>query len=68
MDNYQKTVGPIPNAKTAGAKAEEVWLELYGDEVKDEKPYIVSYDARNLIWMVEGYMPSLPIRYAGGTA
>lgn len=47
-------LGPIDSAKYAKEKAEAVWLELYGDEVKDKKPYTIFFDDSNEVWLVEG--------------
>lgn len=60
-----KVLGPTVSAKEAKEKAEAVWIEIYGEEVKKEKPYRVSYDENTMTWLVQGYLPSYMI---GGTA
>lgn len=47
-------VGPIENAKTAKKVAEDVWLQIYGETAKDQKPYEVYYDEENSVWCVCG--------------
>ncbi len=50
----EEILGPIDDAKNAEEKAETVWLELYGDEVKNKKPYTIFFDDSNEVWLVEG--------------
>ena len=52
-----KLLGPVTSAKEAKEKAEAVWLEVYGDEVKKEKPYSVAYDENTGTWLVQGHLP-----------
>lgn len=55
--NYFSTnskVCKITNANTAMIEAENLWVEMYGNEVKKNKPYSVSYDSNAKIWLVEG--------------
>lgn len=49
-----KVLGSTYDAKDAKKKAELVWIELYGDNVKKEKPYKVFYDTNNNAWLVMG--------------
>ena len=67
LDNFpsSKTLGPILNAEDAIKKAEKIWVEVYGLQVKREKPYQVFFDAKNEIWLVTG---SLRFYSAGGVA
>jgi len=37
--------------------AENVWIRVYGEEVKDEKPYEVKYDSVCRVWIVRGSLP-----------
>ena len=53
----EKVLGPVTSAKEAKEKAEAVWLEVYGDEVKKEKPYSVAYDENTGTWLVQGHLP-----------
>ena len=59
----EKVVGFVDNKKIAKEKAELLWLEIYGDSIKDKKPYVVSFDETNQVWLVQG---SLPKNYDGG--
>lgn len=52
-----KIVGTVQDVETAKEKAESIWIELYGDEVKEKKPYIVSFDELNEVWLVQGSLP-----------
>lgn len=66
IENFSsdKILGEIDNEKIAKEKAESVWIELYGDQIKREKkPYIVSFDPNNQVWLVTG---SLPKNMLGG--
>ena len=52
-----RRVGAISGVKDAAGKAEAVWLEIYGEAVEDEKPYVVSRDSENGVWFVTGSLP-----------
>lgn len=58
-------LGPIGNAEIAKKKAEKVWVEIYGEKVKNEEPYNVAFDEENQVWLVFG---SLPKRDGNGYA
>jgi len=60
-----KTVEKIDNAAVAKVQAEKVWILTYGEDVKEEKPYKVSYDSTSKVWLVTG---SLPMFSLGGVA
>jgi hypothetical protein len=61
-----KILGPIDTAEIAKENAEEVWNEMYGEEnIKNEKPYRVSFDEKSETWMVNGSLPPL---HLGGVA
>lgn len=53
----KKTLGETNDAKTAKKKAEEVWIELYGEKIKSSKPYKTLYDKTNEVWLVQGSLP-----------
>ncbi|MEL7570680.1 MAG: NTF2 fold immunity protein [Eubacteriaceae bacterium] len=68
LDNYpsDKSVKEIDNADEAKIQAEKLWIEIFEKkEIKWEKPYNVSYDPSNKVWLVYG---SLPKNYLGGVA
>ena len=50
----ERTLGYIGNAEVAMKKAEELWVELYGEIERERKPYIVAHDKKNGVWMVQG--------------
>lgn len=56
IENFssEENLGNISNAEDAVIKAENVWLKIYGEHVKREKPYQVFYDAENEVWLIQG--------------
>lgn len=72
LSDYQSFINNFPSDKTvdmihdvtdAKIQAEKVWVEYYSESVKGEKPYTVSYDSANKVWLVTG---TLPTDYMGG--
>ncbi|MCW3096328.1 MAG: uncharacterized protein JWL77_1946 [Chthonomonadaceae bacterium] len=62
--NYQPKDGFVPDAATAIAIAQAVWIPIYGrKQIEHEKPFKASL--HNGIWWVEG---SLPKGMHGGVA
>ena len=55
--------GFVPSEETAIKIAEAVWLPIYGDSLKDERPFHAKVVGE--IWHVEG---SLPEGWLGGVA
>jgi hypothetical protein len=49
--------GFVPNAETAAEIAEAIWLPIYGEAIKDERPYKVSL-VSDRIWLVRGILES----------
>ncbi len=48
-------LGRTSTARDARRKAEEIWVALYGEDIKwDYKPYIIWYDVSYEVWFVEG--------------
>lgn len=48
-----KVLGPVENERMAKEKAEEVWIEIYGEDVmKNKKPYSVAFDSESQTWYV----------------
>ena len=62
---FEENVGNVIDAKDVIKKAENVWISLYGESVKKEKPYQVFYDKKNGVWLVRG---SLRSNIKGGVA
>ena len=55
---YDKFVieGTIEDESQAKKIAENIWLELYGDSIKKQKPYVVLRDNKKSAWLVHGTM------------
>ena len=60
-----QNVGTITDEADALAKAEALWVSLYGAIVLKEKPYVVQTDPHTHTYLVKG---SLPQGSAGGIA
>ena len=54
----EENVGNIIDAKDAIKKAEKIWIKIYGESIKKEKPYQVFYDEDNGIWLIQGTLRS----------
>lgn len=52
-----KILGPVDSEEVAKEKAQEVWLELYGESVEEKKPYTVFFDESSETWLVKGSLP-----------
>ncbi len=53
-----RTVGPVGDAAEARERAEEVWDEVYGDDVVRENTSCrVYFDSTAGLWMVTGRLP-----------
>lgn len=50
-------MGIIKDDKDAKPKAEEIWIEVYGNKIKDKKPFIVYYDRDTECYLVTGSVP-----------
>ena len=50
-------LGPIDNERMAKEAAEGIWLKIYGNSVKKQKPYRVFFDEANDVWLITGSMP-----------
>lgn len=59
IDNFpsEEILGGVTDSEDIKRKAEELWIELYGENVKSKKPYHVFFDPENEIWMVHGSLP-----------
>lgn len=74
IDDYQeeiqifhcdKTTEPVKNEFDAEKIAEEIWLDYSGQEILQEKPFVVFYDKANNAWLVQS---TLPEDLLGGSA
>lgn len=59
----ERVIDKIENSKDAIKEAEKVWNEIYGDKIKELKPYEVLYDTKNQVWLVKG---TIKENYIGG--
>jgi len=50
----EEILGSISDEKDLLEKVEVILIENYGERIKNEKPYRVSYDKVNGIWLVQG--------------
>ena len=62
---YGENVGIVKDSNDAKNKAEEIWIKLYGESVKKEKPYQVFYDKQNDVWLIKGIQKA---KVKGGVA
>ncbi len=53
----EEILGATMDGKTAKEKAEALLLEIYGKSVKSKRPYGVSFDEKNRVWLVQGSLP-----------
>ena len=58
-------LGETETAEDAKEKAEDVWIERYGKDVKSQRPYAVYFDEQSEVWLVTG---RLHFWADGGTA
>ena len=67
IDNFssEDNLGKISNSKDLIEKVEAIWIEKYGEQIKNQKPYHVFYDEENGIWLVQG---TLRFNMTGGVA
>ena len=52
-----ENIGEINDINTLMKKIEKIWIKVYGDEIKKEKPYKVFYDKKNDVWLIHGTLP-----------
>ena len=62
-EKFPDALGFIDSEKTAKEKSEIVWKEIYGESIMERKPYEVSFDDKNQVWLVQG---TLPKNWLGG--
>ena len=61
-----RNVGAITDTGDLLKKTEKVWTDIFGESVRNEKPYQIAWDEGSGVWMVSGTLHS---RFAlGGTA
>ncbi len=62
-----QNVGKILDEKDVLKKAESVWVSMFGESVKRERPYSVFYDNQNDVWLVMSLAPT-NMNQKGGSA
>ncbi len=62
--NNMQSIDYVPNEETAIRIAEAIWYPIYGENIYNQKPYVVSLIDNN-IWVVNG---TLPEKMRGGVA
>ena len=74
LNNYQyyienfssnENIGNTSDLREVLLNVEKLWIEMYGESVKNERPYKVFYDSINDVWLVQG---SLKSNSMGGVA
>ncbi|MBQ1252589.1 MAG: hypothetical protein IIY02_06705, partial [Firmicutes bacterium] len=60
IDNFpaQDELGDIIDTEDLLKKVETIWIKIYGEGIKSQKPYQVFYDEKNSIWLVHGTLQS----------
>lgn len=58
-------ISDTENRRTMVLEAEKLWIEIYGEDTVEERPYRVLYDEKYGAFMIHG---TLPLFYGGGTA
>lgn len=60
IDNFpsEENLGFISDANDLLKKVEAIWVEKYGERIKNEKPYQVFFDEKTGTWLVQGTLQS----------
>lgn len=57
-EDVPESLGFIDSPQTAKEKAKTVFLKIYGEKtVINRKPFSVSFDEENQVWLVQGTLP-----------
>ena len=62
-DKDNEELSYVPNEETAKKIAEAVWLPIYGEDIYQQKPFVVTL--ANDVWMVKGSYPAEGMRKGG---
>lgn len=62
----EENLGSISDTRDLLKKVQAIWIKIYGQRIRRQKPYQISYDEKNGIWLVEGTFHST--RKFGGVA
>ena len=60
-----EVIGQISDVEELLDKVEMIWIKIYGNRIRKEKPYQVFYDEINGVWLVRG---TLHFYSAGGVS
>ena len=63
----EESFGPITDTEFLLEKAEDLWIRIYGKDIRDQRPYLLSYDETAGVWLIRGTFP-YPDNYVGGVA
>lgn len=60
IDNFpsEEIIGNTSDLREVMVKVEKLWSKLYGESVKNEKPYKIFYDSNNDVWLFQGSLRS----------
>lgn len=53
-DPLNEKLDSVSDANDLVNQIESIWIGIYGDRIKEQRPYQVFYDEKNAIWMVKG--------------
>lgn len=62
-----ESFGPITDTDALLEKAEALWIHIYGEKIKEQQPYLLSYDKAAGVWLIRGTFPDDP-NLVGGVA
>ena len=56
IDNFSsdQVLGSVESTRLVKENAEVIWIKIYGESIKENKPYKVSFDDKNQVWLVQG--------------
>ena len=54
---FEGKISPNSSPNEIVKQAGQIWEELFGKDVRHEKPYQLFYDANNRVWLVTGTLP-----------
>lgn len=64
----EESFDPISDIDTLLEKTEKLWVEVYGKDVQDQKPYLVYFDQETGAWLVQGTFHNPDGNKKGGVA
>ena len=64
----EENFGPITDIESLLEKTENLWVEIYGRKVRDQRPYLVYFDKEAGAWLVQGTFHNPRGNKKGGVA